>query len=315
MTKTVVAAAYGGPEVLVVQDIVLPALGQGQVLIDVRAAGTNPIDYKLYSGAMGADPDALPLSVGLEIAGVVSAVGSGEPTGYTGPLSVGDEVIATNISGGYSEQVIADAAEVGHKPAALSFEEAAGLLLVGGTAWHLLTKTKVGAGDTVLIHGASGGVGLVAVQLAVARGATVIATASPSRHDTLREYGAEPVAYGPGLADRVRALGVAAHGIDAALDLVGTDEALETSVELVADKSRIATIANFGRAQELGIAVLSAADGGREIRDASRPDLINLAEAGTLTVTVDKVFPLAEAAEAHRYLLTGHAHGKVVLVP
>jgi len=103
--------------------------------------------------------------------------------------------------------------------------------------------------------------------------------------------------------------------VDAALDLAGTDEALDTSVELVADKSRIATIANFGRAFELGITVLTAADGGQEIRDASRPELIKLAEAGTLTVTVDKVFPLADAAAAHRYLLTGHAHGKVVLVP
>ncbi|CAN5505159.1 NADP-dependent oxidoreductase [soil metagenome] len=311
MTKTVVAAAYGGPEVLAVRDIVLPAPGQGQVLVDVKAAGTNPIDYKLYSGDMGNDPAALPLPVGQEVAGIVSAVGSGEILGYTGPLHVGDEVIATNIRGGYAEQLIADSAEIGHKPAALSFEEAAGLLLVGETAWHLLTKTKVGTGDTVLIHGASGGVGLMAVQLAVARGATVIATSSPSRHDTLREYGAEPVAYGPGLADRVRALGQ----VDAALDLAGTDEALDTSVELVADKARIATIANFGRAFELGIAVLTAADGGQEIRDASRPELIRLAEAGTVTVTVDKVFPLADAAAAHRYLLTGHAHGKVVLVP
>jgi NADPH:quinone reductase-like Zn-dependent oxidoreductase len=315
MTKTVVAEGYGGPEVLAVQDIVLPAPGQGQVLIDVRAAGTNPIDYKLYSGYLGNDPDALPMPIGMEIAGVVAALGTGEAAGYTGPLAVGDEVIATNISGGYSEQVIADAAEVGHKPASLSFEEAAGLLLVGGTAWHLLTNTKVGTGDTVLIHGASGGVGLMAVQLAVARGATVIATASPSRHEQLRQYGAEPVAYGPGLADRVRATAAAQHGIDVALDLVGSDEALDTSVELVADRARIATIAGFGRAAELDIAALTGADGGQAIRDAARPELIKLAEAGKLAVTVDRVFPLAEAEEAHRYLLTGHAHGKVVLVP
>jgi NADPH:quinone reductase-like Zn-dependent oxidoreductase len=315
MTKTVVAEGYGGPEVLAVQDIVLPAPGTGQVLIDVRAAGTNPIDYKLYSGYMGKDPDALPMPVGMEIAGVVAALGAGQFAGYTGPLDVGDEVIATNISGGYSEQVLADAAEVGHKPASLSFEEAAGLLLVGATAWHLLTNTKVGTGDTVLIHGASGGVGLMAVQLAVARGATVIATASPSRHEQLRQYGAEPVAYGPGLADRVRAMASAQKGIDAALDLVGTDEALDTSVELVADRARIATIAGFGRAAELGIAALTGADGGQAIRDAARPELIKLAEAGKLAVTVDRVFPLEEADTAHRYLLTGHAHGKVVLVP
>ena len=187
--------------------------------------------------------------------------------------------------------MIADAADVGHKPASLSFEQAAGLLLAGGTAWHLLTVTRVGEGDTVLIHGAGGGVGLMAVQLAVARGAKVIATASPARHDQLRGYGATPVAYGDGLADRVRAIGP----VDAALDLVGTDEALDTSVELVADRGRIATIVGFARAAELGIAALTGADGGQEIRDAARPELLKLAADGQLEVTVDRTFPLDEA--------------------
>ena len=159
------------------------------MLIDVRAAGTNPVDYKLYSGDMGRDPDKLPMPLGMEVSGVVAAVAPGM-NGYTGPLNVGDEVIATNVRGGYSERVIVDAADVGHKPASLSFEQAAGLLLAGGTAWHLLTVTRVGEGDTVLIHGAGGGVGLFAVQLAVARGAKVIGTASPARHEQLRGYGA-----------------------------------------------------------------------------------------------------------------------------
>lgn len=304
------AAAYGGPEVLAVQDVEVPAPADGQVLIDVRAAGANPIDYKLYSGEMGRDPAALPMPIGLEVSGVVAAVGSGA-TGYTGALSVGDEVVATGMRGGYAEQVIVDAKDVGHKPDSLSSEQAAGLLLVGGTAWHLLTNTGVGMGDTVLIHGAAGGVGLLAVQLAVARGASVIGTASPARHDELRKYGATPVAYGPGLADRVRAIGP----VDAALDLVGTDEALDTSVELVADRSRIATIAGFGRAAELGIAALTGADGGQAIRDAARPELLALARDGKLEVTVDRAFPLADAAEAHRYLQTGHARGKVVVLP
>lgn len=282
----------------------------GQVLLDVCAAGTNPIDYKLYSGAMGDDPAALPMPVGMEVAGVVSATGAGAQ-GYTGALSVGDEVIATNVRGGYSEQLVVAAADVGHKPTGLSFEQAAGLILAGATAWHLLTKTDVGTGDTVLIHAAGGGVGLMAVQLAAARGARVIATASHSRHDELRGYGAHPVVYGPGLADRVRAIGT----VDAALDLVGTDEALDTSVELVADRARIATIAGFGRAGELGIAALTGADGGQEIRNAARPELIKLADEGRLEVTVDKVFSLGEAADAHRYLQAGHTRGKVVLVP
>lgn len=310
MTRTVVAREYGGPEVLAIQDIELPAPADDQVLVDVCAAGANPVDYKLYSGGMGDDPAALPMPMGMEVAGVVAAAGSGA-RGYTGALAVGDEVIATNVRGGYAEQVLVAGSDVGHKPANVSFEQAAGLILVGGTAWHLLTKTDVGTGETVLIHGASGGVGLMAVQLAVARGARVIGTASIARHGQLREYGAHPVAYGPGLADRVRAIAA----VDAALDLVGTDEALDTSVELVADRGRIATIAGFGRAGELGIAALTGADGGQAIRDAARPELIKLAAEGRLEVTVDRVFALAEAAEAHRYLQTGHARGKVVLVP
>lgn len=310
MTRTVVAEGYGGPEVLAVQDIDLPAPGQGQVLVDVRAAGTNPIDFKLYSGDMGRDPHRLPMPVGVEVAGVVLAVEPGA-RGYTGEVNVGDEVVANNVTGGYSEQLLASASDVGHKPDALSFEQAAGLLAVATTAWHLLTNTKVGMNDTVLVHGGSGGVGLMVVQLAVARGARVIATASPARHDQLREYGAEPVEYGPGLEDRVRELGP----IDAALDLVGTDEALDTSVALVEDTSRIATIAGFGRAAELGVSALSGADGGQAIRDDARAELLALAADGKLTVTIDKVFGLEEAPEAHRYLQTGHARGKVVLVP
>jgi len=310
MTRAVLAQTYGGPEVLAIQDIVLPAPGDGQVLVDVCAAGTNPIDYKLYSGAMGDDPSALPMPVGMEVAGVVAATGTGAQA-YTGALAIGDEVIATNVRGGYAEQVLAAGSDLGHKPAGLSFEQAAGLLLVGATAWHLLMKTDVGTGDTVLIHGASGGVGLMAAQLAAARGARVIATASPARHDQLRGYGAHPVAYGRGLADRVRAIGT----VDAALDLVGTDEALDISVELVTDRGRIATIVGFGRAAELGIAALTGADGGQAIRDGARPELLKLATRGKLEVTVDRVFSLGEAAEAHRYLQAGHAHGKVVLVP
>ena len=219
-------------------------------------------------------------------------------------------MIATGLRGGYSEQVIVDAADVGHKPASLGFEQAAGLLLAGCTAWHLLTATRVEKGDTVLIHGGSGGVGLFAVQLAVARDAKVIATASPARHEQLRRYGANPVEYGDGLADRVRAIGP----VQAALDLVGTDEALDTSVELVP------TAAGSRRSSASAgppnwIAALSGADGGDEIRAAARPELIRLAGDGQLEVTVDRTFPLEQASEAHRYLQTGHARGKVILLP
>ena len=313
MTRTVVAQTYGGPEVLALQDIELPEPAEGQVLVDVRAAGTNPFDYKVYSGEMGDDPARLPMPIGLEVAGVVAAVTPGA-TGYTGPLTVGDEVIVTNINGGYADQVVANAADVGHKPEGLSFEQAAGLILAGATAWHLLTNTRVGTGDTVLIHGASGGVGLMAVQLAVARGARVVATASPARHDQLRKYGAEPVTYGDGLADRVRAIGP----VDAALDLVGTDEALDTSVALVADRDRVATIAGFGRAGDLGIKALGGgpgADPGTAVREAARAQLAELASDGTLDVRVARTYPLSDVAQAHRDGIAGHAAGKLVLVP
>lgn len=189
-------------------------------------------------------------------------------------------------------------------------------MLTGATAWHALAATGVHEGDTVLIHGAAGGVGLMAVQLATARGAAVVATASPPHHELLRGLGARPVGYGDGLAERVRA--AAPGGVDAALDLVGTDEALDVSLELVADRARIATIAGFARGLKAGIKVLGGAPGadpGAAIRDAARLDLVRLAQDGTLRVFVDQTFPLADAAVAHRVVMAGHTTGKIVLIP
>ena len=184
------------------------------------------------------------------------------------------------------------------------------------TAFHLLEATQVGEGDTVLVHGAAGGVGRMTAQLAVGRGATVIGTAAASRHDELRELGIVPVTYGDGLADRVRA--AAPDGVDVALDTVGTDEAVDVSLELVADRGRIATVAAFGRAGEAGILLLGngpGADPGTELRQAARLTLTDLAEKGELDVAVAASFPLSDAASAHRLVGEGHAGGKVVLVP
>jgi len=156
----------------------------------------------------------------------------------------------------------------------------------------------------------------MAVQLAAAAGATVIATASPARHRLLRELGAQPLTYGPGLAERVREL--APGGVDAAIDLVGTDEAVDVSLELVADKARIVTIAAFGRAGQAGIRALGGgpgADPGTELRMAARLDLARLADQGTLRVLVAETFPLAKAADAHRAIMTGHTSGKIALIP
>jgi NADPH2:quinone reductase len=315
MTSAVVATGFGGPENLALIDIDVAAPGAGEVAISVLACGVNPFDTKVYSGLMGADPAALPMRLGFEAAGVVSAVGPGAD-GPEGPIAVGDEVIAFRISGAYAGQVVVPASAVVQKPAALDWPEAAGLLLTGATAVHLLTVTNAGEGDTVLVHGGSGGVGLMAIQLAVLRGARVIATASEHRHGLLEELGAEPVVYGEGLTQRVRA--IAPDGIDVALDLIGSDEALETSLALVADKDRIATIANFTAGPAAGIKVLGGgpgADPGEEVRANARTELTRLAGNGSLTVHLGATYPLDEAADAHRLVIAGKAQGKVVLLP
>jgi NADPH:quinone reductase len=315
MVTKVVATAFGGPEVLAVIDEEVGVPGPGQVLLGIRAAGTNPIDYKLYSGARGGDPSSLPMPLGLEASGVVLAVGEGAE-GPAGAIHVGDDVIAFHAVGSYAEQLIVEGSSVVPKPQNLSFEEAAGLLLVGTTAAHALVAVGVKPGETLVLHGASGGVGLLVVQLAVAEGVRVIGTAGEASHEELRRLGAEPVRYGEGLVERIRAL--APGGVDAAIDSVGTDEAIDTSLELVADRRRIATLAAAARGLEVGIQALGSAPGadpGFEIRSTSRLDLVQRAEKGLLEVRVAATYPLAQAAEAHRELATGHAHGKIILLP
>jgi NADPH:quinone reductase-like Zn-dependent oxidoreductase len=315
MAQVVVATAYGGPDVLQVIDVPAPDPGPGQARVQVRAAGVNPVDWKSYSGAFGADPGRLPLRIGSEAAGVVTAVGAGA-AGPAGPIAVGDQVIAFRAAGAYASELVAAGDALVPKPAALDWPQAGGLMLTGVTAWHALAVTGVQAGDTVLVHGAGGGVGVIAVQLAAGRGARVIATAAPARHDFLRDLGAVPVAYGPGLADRVRA--AAPGGVTAALDLIGTDEAVDASLELVAERARIATIAAFKKGFESGIHVLGGspgADPGTEIRAAARLELVSLVQEGRLRVFVSQRFPLADAAQAHRAIMSGHAAGKIVLVP
>jgi NADPH:quinone reductase len=315
MPSAVVAAAFGGPDVLSVTEQPTQQPGPGEARIEVRAAGFNPVDYKAYSGQFGTDQARLPMRLGAEAAGVVTATGP-DAMGPAGPVRAGDQVIAFRAPGAYATELIVPAQDLIPKPATLDWAQAAGLMLTGVTAWHALAATGVHDGDTVLIHGAAGGAGLMAVQLAAARGAQVVATASPARHEFLRMLGASPVAYGPGLAERVRA--AAPGGIDAALDLAGTDEALDVSLALIGDRCRIATILAFARGLEAGIKVLGGAPGadpGSDIRDAARLQLARLAGDGALRVFVTQTFPLGEAAAAHRAIMSGHATGKTVLIP
>jgi NADPH:quinone reductase-like Zn-dependent oxidoreductase len=313
MARVVVATAFGGPEVLSVVEQAVEGPVADEVRVAVRAAGINPIDWKLYSGSMGTDA-ALPMRLGFEAAGVVTEVGA-EAVGPAGPVAVGDEVIAYRVDGGYADELLVPASAVVPKPAAMSWEAAGGLMLAGATAVHALAAARVGAGETVLVHAAAGGVGLMVVQIAVARGARVIGTASERNHEYLRELGAEPTTYGEGLADRVRAL--APDGVAAAIDCIGTDEAVDVSLELIDDRDRIVSIAAFPRGSEVGIKMIGGgpgADPGTELRNAARLQLTELVEQGKLSVRA-RSFALDDVAEAHRAGQAGHVTGKLVLVP
>jgi NADPH:quinone reductase-like Zn-dependent oxidoreductase len=305
--KAIVMNQYGGPDVLkLAEDAPEPKVGPDFVLVRVKAAGVNPVDWKIREGRLdGLFPTDFPVVPGWDLAGVVERVGPA-----VSEFSPGDEVIGyvreDHVGRGtYAELVSAPVRTLGRKPARLSWAEAGGLPLAGLTAYQALVKALgVNEDDTVLIHAASGGVGSFAVQIALARGARVIGTAGPRNHDHLRSLGAEPVAYGPGLADEVRRL--VPGGVSAALDLVG-GEALEVTPKLLTGKGRWASIVDPS----------VTARGGRYV--FVRPDptdlaaLARLVDDGRLTVPVAKTFPLAEAAEAQRLSAEGHTRGKIVL--
>lgn len=311
MSRAVVATAYGGPEVLSLIDADPGEPAAGQVLLQVRAAGVNPADWKSYTGAFGTDPAKLPLRLGQEAAGTVLRVGPGVEG-----IATGDDVIAYRAPGAYAERLLVRAAATVPKPASLTWEQAGGLLLAGVTAMHTVVATRIGPGDTVLVHGAAGGVGSMVVQIARARGARVIGTASLANHEYLMDIGAIPVVYGPGLAARVTEQ--ARSKVHAAIDTVGASEALDTSVALVADRQRIATIANFARGAVLKVQLLGngpGADPGTEIRAKARQSLVDLVVAGRLDVRIAATYRLADVAKAHRAGIAGHARGKMILLP
>jgi enoyl reductase len=302
MSRAVVFHGYGGPEVLRVVDLEIPEPGPGQVRVRVKAAGVQPFDALFRSGAAHQwVPARFPQRLGNEFAGVVDAVGD-QVSGWR----AGQEVLGWAMLSSYAEHVVVGAGEIVAKPAGMSWVEAGVLSASGQTAATALALLGVGKEDTVLVHAAAGGVGTFAVQLARARGATVIGTASPRNHDYLRELGATPVAYGDGLAARVRA--AAPDGVDAALDASGTVEALHASRELVTDRDRVGTVAYQPAADQLGVRRLST-----ERSVARLTELTELHVAGQLRAFIQQEYPLDEAAEAHRAIEAGHVRGKLVL--
>jgi NADPH:quinone reductase-like Zn-dependent oxidoreductase len=303
--KAIALDSYGSPDDLRLRELPDPTVAPGEVLVRVKAAGVNPVDWKLAAG--GLDPimeGAFPMIPGWDIAGVVERAGMDAPE-----FAPGDEVFGYIRKdwaqlGGYAELVSASVRMLARKPRALSWEQAAGVPLAGLTALRALDRVGVGAGDTVLIHAAAGGVGSLGTQLAVARGARVIGTASERNHDFLRSLGAEPVTYGDGLDGRVR--GLSPDGVDAALDFVGGG-VVEVSQSLLKDRSRVASIADNTAAELGGHYVWVRPDG------AALAKLADHADAGDLTVHVDHTLPLAEAAEAWRLSQSGRTRGKIVL--
>lgn len=304
--RAVVYDAHGGPEMLRIADVPEPTVGPDSVLVRVRAAAVNPVDWKIREGRMDGLLDVFfPAIPGWDVAGVVERPGVAAPE-----FAPGDEVVGyvredVVRRGTFAEQVAAPVRTLGRKPAGLSWVQAAGLPLAGLTAYQALVHVlRVGGGDTVLVHAASGGVGAMAVQIAAARGARVIGTASPRNHGRLRALGAEPVAYGDGLVERVRS--VAPGGVTAVLDLVG-GAAPATTSEVAAPGVRLVSVVD-PRVAEYGGRYLFV-----------RPDRADLAalgelvDAGKLTVEVARTFPLERAADAYRFAERGHTGGKVVV--
>jgi NADPH:quinone reductase len=306
-----IANDFGGLDVFEEVEADVPAPGPGEVTIQVRAAGMNPADFKHV--ARGTDRSRLPVAVGYEVAGVLSAIGPNTEIA-SGDGAVGEEVLSFRVSGGYATAVTVPAKDVFAKPASLSFPEAANLLLAGTTAAEMLDVVGAASGDTILLHGASGSVGASVLQLARLRGVQVVGTASPARFGVVRQFGGTPVAYGEGLEDRVRE--AAPAGVVAALDAVGTDEAVDVSLALVADRGRIVSIAAPGRAQAEGCRVIGGGmPASAAFRDRVRAHLIDLAGRGDLVVPVARTFPLSQARDALEILSRQHPGGKFALIP
>lgn len=302
--KAMTYACYGEPDVMQLSDEPMPKVAPGEVLIRVRRAAVNPVDWKLMAGKLDAVmPTFFPVIPGWDVAGTVEAVGFDVPE-----FAVGDAVLAyarkDYVQGGsYAEFVSVPARSVARKPEALGWDEAGGLPLAGLTAYQLLTRLGIGRGDTVLIHAASGGVGVMGAQIARNLGGRVIGTASKKNHDFLGALGIEPVEYGDGLAERVREL--VPEGVDVVGDFIGG--VLPVTQAVLREGGRHASIVDDS-VQQAGGHYIWVRPSGSDLQV-----LADMAAEGRLDVPVAERFPLERAAEAMRLNQTGHVRGKVIL--
>ncbi|MEV6486544.1 NADP-dependent oxidoreductase [Streptomyces sp. NPDC051576] len=304
MPKAYVFTRYGGPETEALVEVDRPRPGPGELLLAVRAAGVNPVDWKLRNGFRRpgeTDAPAFPLVFGNEAAGVVAELGAG-----VDGFAVGDEVFGNTVAGGYAEYALLPATVTAHKPAELSFRDAATLPVAAATAYDGVRQLDLPAGATVLVTGAGGGVGSAAVQIARAFGLHAVGVASEGKKDFVESLGAVHIPSGPDLAARVRA--VASDGIDGVYDLVG-GEVLAEAATLLTDRTKLVTAgAPAPVVEKLGGNRVERA------RDATVLDAVaQLVVSGRLDPHVTQTFPLDRAGEALRRVEDGHARGKIVI--
>ncbi|WP_369255572.1 NADP-dependent oxidoreductase [Streptomyces sp. R35] len=302
MPKAYVFTRYGGPETEALAELDRPGPGPGQLLVAVRAAGVNPVDWKQRTGYRrpGGDERELPAVFGNEVAGVVEEVGA-DVTGFT----AGDEVFGNPVAGGYAEYALLPVAVTAHKPAELSFTDAAALPVAGATAYDGIRQLGLPSGATVLITGAGGGVGVAATQIARAFGLRVVGVASDGKKDFVESLGAVHVPSGPGLEERVRA--AAPDGVDGVFDLVG-GEVLEAAATLLTDRTKLITGADRETVARLGGVPVA-----RARTAAVLDEVAKLVVDGELRPFVTRTFPLDRAREALRTVEDGHTRGKIVI--
>lgn len=299
---------YGDVDVLDVREVARPDPGTAEVVVEVKAAGINPGEAMIRWGALQEVwPAAFPSGQGSDFSGVVAAIGPGVDA-----VTVGDEVLGfTNSRASQAEYVVVPAAQLAAKPANVSWEVAGGLFVAGTTAYAAVRSVDLKPGDTVVIAGAAGGVGTIAVQLAKRSGATVIGIAGPANDEWLSAHGVIPVNYGDGLAERLRA---AAPGgrIDAFLDLFGGGYVELASTQLGVAAERIDTVIDFPAVERFGV----NSAGNQDAADATvLAELAALISQGELEVPVAEVVPLADVQRAYRTLEQRHTRGKMVLRP